>query len=313
MMKAAITGGAGFIGSSIAAALLSRGDSVAIVDNFATGRRQNLADMADDVEMFEGDIRDDGVLAKAFEGAEVVFHEAALPSVARSVEDPLASQEVNATGTLQVLLAARKAGARRVVYAASSSAYGNTPTLPKVETMKPAPLSPYAISKLAGEHYCAVFPALYGLEAAALRYFNVFGPRQDPHSDYAAVVPLFITWALSGHAIHIDGDGEQSRDFTYIDNVVEANLKAAIAKDASGEVMNVGFGVKHSINTLARTVCDLVGREVAIEHGAPRPGDVRDSLADISKARRILGYDPQFDLRAGLERTVEYIRRALSL
>ncbi len=305
-MKAVITGGAGFIGSNIAEALLKRGDSVAVVDDFSTGRRENLRDFAADVEVFEGNILDAALLKKAFAGAEVVFHEAALPSVARSVEAPAASNDINAGGTLAVLLAARDAGARRVVYAASSSSYGNTPTLPKVETMPPAPLSPYAVSKLAGEYYCSIFPSLYGLETVSLRYFNVFGPRQDPKSHYAAVVPLFITWILSGKTVNIDGDGGQSRDFTYIANVVQANLLAAGADGVAGEVFNIGVGKANTINDLYETICAITGKSTPKHHGPTRTGDVRDSLADITKARRMLGYDPEFDFAAGLEKTVSF-------
>jgi UDP-glucose 4-epimerase len=307
-MRAVVTGGAGFIGSSLATALLARGDSVGIVDDFSTGRLENIAGIARDAEIFEGDIRDEALLARAFRGAEAVFHEAALPSVARSVEKPLESHEVNASGTLKVLLAARKAGVRRVVYASSSSAYGDTPTLPKVETMATAPLSPYAVSKLAGEQYCRVFPKLFGLGTVSLRYFNVFGPRQDPKSQYAAVVPLFITWVLAGRIVHIDGDGEQSRDFTFIENVVEANILAATAAGVDGEVFNIGAGKANTINELYRTICELTHAKAPAEHGPARPGDVRHSLADISKAGRLLGYTPRFDLRKGLDKTIEYFR-----
>jgi len=310
-MRTAITGGAGFIGSNIAATLLAQGHEVVIVDNFSTGRAQNLQKIRDHIRVIEGDIRESSVLENAFEGVEVVYHEAALPSVKRSVEDPLSSHESNATGTLKVLLAAQKCGVRRVVYAASSSAYGNTPALPKVESMPAAPLSPYAVSKLAGELYCRVFPALYGLETVALRYFNVFGPNQDPNSHYAAVIPLFITGILAGKAIHVDGDGGQSRDFTYIDNVVQANLLAATAKGVSGEMFNVGVGKAGTLNELIAAIEKATGKKAVIEHGPPRPGDVRDSLADISKARKLLGYDPKFDLAKGLERTVEYFRKMM--
>jgi nucleoside-diphosphate-sugar epimerase len=239
----------------------------------------------------------------------VVFHQAALPSVPRSVEGPFESHDVNATGTLKVLLAARDAGVRRVVFASSSSVYGDTPVLPKVETMVPAPLSPYAVSKIAGEHYCRIFPALYGLETVALRYFNVFGPRQDPQSQYAAAVPIFVTRALSGLKVRIDGDGEQSRDFTYVANAVEANILAATVEGVSGEVFNIGAGRAHTINDLFKTVSAITGRETPVEHGPPRPGDVRHSLADISKAEKLLGYRPAFDLAAGLEKTIKYFRR----
>ena len=228
-----ITGGAGFIGSSIARALLARGEKVRIVDNFFSGKRENLADVAGDIELIEGDIRDQATMARASAGVEVVFHEAAIPSVPRSLADPISSNDVNITGTLNVLHEAKKAGVRRVVYAASSSAYGDTPTLPKIETMRPSPLSPYAVGKLAGEHYCQVFAGAYGLETVCLRYFNVFGARQDPKSEYAAVIPRFITAALAGQGVTIYGDGTQSRDFCYIDNTVEANIAASTAPASS--------------------------------------------------------------------------------
>ena len=307
-MRALVTGGAGFIGSNLAAALVERGDEVAVVDNLSTGRRSNLADISRDVRFLEGDVRDEALLARALKGVEVVFHQAALPSVARSVEAPWDSHEVNASGTLKVLLAARKAGARRVVYASSSSAYGDSPALPKVETMAPAPLSPYAVSKLAGEYYCRIFPSLFGLETVSLRYFNVFGPRQDPKSQYAAVVPLFITRVLSGETIHIDGDGGQSRDFTFIENVVEANILAAAKPGVAGEVFNIGVGRANTINELLASICSVTGLEARVENGPSRAGDVRHSLADISKARKMLGYEPKYDLRAGLEKAVSYFR-----
>src|SRR4051794_30609725 len=224
-----VTGGAGFIGSSIVRALLARGDRVRVLDNFFSGKRENLTEVAGEIELIEGDIRNDADLERAVAGVELVFHEAAIPSVPRSLVEPVQNHEANATATLRLLLAAKKAGVRRVVYAASSSAYGDTPTLPKIESMRPSPLSPYAVSKLAGEHYCQIFATAYGLETVALRYFNVFGARQDPMSEYAAVIPKFITAALAGKGVTIFGDGEQSRDFCYIDNTVEANLKAGDA------------------------------------------------------------------------------------
>jgi len=310
-MRCAVTGGAGFIGSNLASALLEGGHTVALVDDFSTGRRENLCAIESEITLFEGDVRDGKLLSRAFEGAEVVFHQAALPSVARSVESPRASHGVNAGGTLEVLLSAREAGVRRVVYASSSSIYGDAPELLKRETMAPAPLSPYAVSKLAGEYYCRIFPELYGLETVALRYFNVFGPRQDPESEYAAVVPLFITRILTGRQVAIHGDGEQSRDFTYIGNVVEANILAAGAEGASGEVFNVGVASAHTVNDLFETICRITGIEAAPEHTGPRPGDVRHSLADIEKARRILGYEPRFGLDEGLEATIDYFRKTL--
>jgi len=307
-MRCVVTGGAGFIGSNLAEALLAEGHSVAVIDDFSTGRAENIAAFREDIDLFEGDIRDEALLARAFAGAEVIFHQAAVPSVPRSIERPWQSHDVNASGTLRVLLAARNAGAGRVVYASSSSVYGDTPDLPKVETMTPQPLSPYAVAKLAGEYYCLIFPALYGLETVALRYFNVFGPRQDPASQYAAVVPIFITAVLEGRTARIYGDGEQSRDFTFIENVVQANIRAATAEGASGEVFNVGVGEAHTVNELFRAVRETAGADAGAEHAPPRPGDVRDSLADISKARELLGYEPSVGLREGLERTVEYFR-----
>src|SRR3954454_13102768 len=251
-----VTGGAGFIGSSIARALLARGDRVRVIDNFFSGKRENLADIAGDVDLIEGDIRDEAALARACTGVELVFHQAAIPSVPRSLVDPVASHEANATATLKLLREAKKAGVRRVVYAASSSAYGDTPTLPKIETMRPAPLSPYAVGKLTGEHYCAVFAGAYGLETVSLRYFNMFGARQDPKSEYAAVVPRFVTAGLAGQGVTIYGDGTQSRDFCYIDNTVEANLAAASAPaaGASGQVFNVACGVATTLNDVVRLI-----------------------------------------------------------
>jgi UDP-glucose 4-epimerase len=303
-----ITGGAGFIGSSIARALLGRGDRVRIIDNFFSGRRENLADIASGVELIEADIRDDAALARAVSGVEVVFHEAAIPSVPRSLADPISSHDANATATLKLLMAAKKAGVRRVVYAASSSAYGDTPTLPKVETMRPAPLSPYAVSKLAGEHYCAVFAGAYGLETVSLRYFNVFGPRQDPQSEYAAVIPRFITAAQGGRGVTIYGDGTQSRDFCFIDNTVEANLAAASAPAGavSGQVFNVACGAAISLNEVVKMISQIVGHHVPITYATGRVGDVKHSLADITAARERLGYRGAIDFAEGLKRSAAW-------
>jgi UDP-glucose 4-epimerase len=259
-----ITGGAGFIGSSLARALVGRGDKVRVIDNFFSGKRENLVDVAKDVELIEADIRDEAALGRALAGVELVFHEAAIPSVPRSLADPIGSHDANATGTLKVLQAAKKAGARRVVYAASSSAYGDTPTLPKVETMRPMPLSPYAVSKLAGEHYCQVFSGAYGLETVCLRYFNVFGPHQDPKSEYAAVIPRFLTAALANQGVTIYGDGTQSRDFCFIDNTIEANLLAGSAPGASGGVFNVACGAAINLNEVVKLVGELAGHPVPI-------------------------------------------------
>ena len=303
-----VTGGAGFIGSALARALLARGDRVRVIDNFFSGKRENLADVAQDVELVEGDIRDEAALARALSGVELVFHEAAIPSVPRSLADPIASHDANATGTLKVLAAAKKAGVRRVVYAASSSAYGDTPTLPKVETMRPMPLSPYAVSKLAGEHYCQVYASAFGLETVSLRYFNVFGPRQDPKSEYAAVIPRFVTAALAGGGVTIYGDGTQSRDFCFIDNTVEANLAAATAAPAgvSGQVFNVACGAATSLNDVVRLVAEIVGHPVPITYASGRVGDVKHSLADVTAARTRLGYRGEISFAEGLQRTVAW-------
>jgi len=301
-----VTGGAGFIGSALVRALLARGERVRVIDNFYSGKRENLAPVAADVEVIEGDIRDGGALGRALAGVEIVFHEAAIVSVPRSLVDPDASHDVNATATLQLLAAAKRAGARRLVYAASSAAYGDTPTLPKVETMRPAPLSPYAVSKLAAEHYCQVFAGAYGLETVCLRYFNVFGPHQDPTSEYAAVIPRFVTAALAGKGVTIFGDGTQSRDFCYIDNTVAANLAAAVAPQASGRVFNVACGVATTLNEVVRLVGDIVGSAVGVTYAPGRVGDVKHSLADITAAGDCLGYRAEISFREGLERTVAW-------
>jgi UDP-glucose 4-epimerase len=303
-----ITGGAGFIGSSIARALVSRGDKVRVLDNFFSGKRENLADIAGDIELIEGDIRDQATTARACAGVEVVFHEAAIPSVPRSLADPMSSNDANVTGTLNVLHEAKKAGVRRVVYAASSSAYGDTPVLPKVETMRPAPLSPYAVSKLAGEHYCAVFAGAYGLETVALRYFNVFGARQDPKSEYAAVIPRFVTAGLAGQGVTIFGDGTQSRDFCYIDNTVEANLAAASAPaaGASGRVFNVACGAATTLNDVVRLISENLKKQIPVTYAPGRVGDVKHSLADIAAARAGLGYKGAISFEEGLRRTIAW-------
>jgi UDP-glucose 4-epimerase len=301
-----ITGGAGFIGSALARALLARGDRLRVIDNFFSGKRENLADVAKDVDVVEADIRDEAALARALGGIELVFHQAAIPSVPRSLADPIASHDANATGTLKVLAAAKKASVRRVVYAASSSAYGDTPTLPKVETMRPMPLSPYAVSKLAGEHYCQVYASAFGLETVSLRYFNVFGPRQDPKSEYAAVIPRFVTAALGGQGVTVYGDGTQSRDFCFIDNTVEANLAAASAPGVSGQVFNVACGAATSLNDVVRVVAEIVGHPVPITYAPGRVGDVKHSLADVTAARERLGYRGAISFAEGLQRTVAW-------
>jgi nucleoside-diphosphate-sugar epimerase len=303
-----VTGGAGFIGSHLAEALIARGDTVRVADSFITGNRRNLAVLDGRAELVEGDLADASVAARAVAGMDYVLHQAAIPSVPRSVQDPLTSHRANIDATLQVLLAARAAGVRRVVYAASSSAYGDTPTLPKHEDMPTSPLSPYALQKLVGEQYMQLFTALYGLETVSIRYFNVFGPRQDPSSPYSGVIALFVTALLAGQAPTITGDGAQTRDFTYIANVVDGVLRAATAPDASGEVINVATGQQISIKALAETLATIIGVSIPPVHTAARAGDVRDSLADISKARRLLGYEPTVGLEEGLRRTVEWYR-----
>jgi nucleoside-diphosphate-sugar epimerase len=303
-----VTGGAGFVGSAIVRELLARGERPRVLDNFATGRRENLAQVADRIDLVEGDLRDTAAVAAACRGVECVFHEAALPSVPRSLERPQESNDVNVTGTLNLLVAARDAKVRRVVYAGSSSAYGNTPTLPKVETMAPSPLSPYAVAKLTGELYCQVFARNYGLETVVLRYFNVFGPRQDPTSPYAAVIPKFLRAISAGESPVVFGDGSQSRDFTYVDNVVAANLLAATAPGVSGEVMNVACGERVTLLDLHAQLCALLGRKVEPRFAPPRAGDVQHSLADIGKARRLLGYSPAVPFAEGLRRLLEWTR-----
>ena len=302
-----VTGGAGFIGSNIAEALCARGDSVAILDDFSTGKRENIADLAERAEVIEGSIADLETCRRAVQGADFVLHQAALPSVPRSVEDPLSANAANVTGALNMLVAARDEGVRRFVFAASSAVYGDLATLPKSEDMPTNPLSPYGVQKLTGEMYCRMFFTLYGFETVALRYFNVFGPRQDPASQYAAVVPQFITRVLRGESPTIHGDGEQSRDFTYIDNVVHANLAACEApKEAAGEVYNIACGERVTVNELARIVKETLGSDVAVQHGPERPGDVKHSLADISKARRLLGYEPQVSFQQGIKKVAAW-------
>lgn len=304
---ALVTGGAGFIGSHIAAALVASGARVRVLDDLSTGHRENLEEIGGDLDFIEGSVADEALLNKVLDGVEVVFHEAAIPSVPRSVEAPRQTHVASVDGTFSLLLAARDKGVRRVVYAASSSAYGDQPALPKVEQMSPDPLSPYAVAKLVGEYYCQVFTRVYGLETVSLRYFNVFGPRQDPGSQYSGVVSLFISALLSGERPVIFGDGEQSRDFTYIDNVVEANLSAASAKDASGKVINIANGQQITLNELLAELKDLTGKQdVTADYREPRVGDVKHSLADITLARQCLGYESKVGLREGLQRTIDW-------
>ncbi len=305
MSKVLVTGGGGFIGSNLVRRLLEHGDQVRVLDNFSTGNRKNLADIVDEIEVVEGELRSYERVHNATRGVEVVFHQGALPSVPRSVQDPLTTGAVNVEGTLNVLLAARDEGVRRVVYASSSSVYGNTGTLPRVETHFPDPISPYAVAKLAAERYCVSFARVYGLETITLRYFNVFGPRQDPTSQYAAVVPRFIAAIEAGEPVLIYGDGEQSRDFTYVENVLDANVRAADIPGASGHVINVATGEPRSVNALADTIGDVLGKPVRKEYLPPRTGDVRDSWADVAEARRLLGWEPQVGLEEGLRLTAE--------
>jgi UDP-glucose 4-epimerase len=311
--KVLVTGGAGFIGSNLTEALLKKGHQVRVLDNFSTGKRENLIlDKGySSLEITEGDIRDPALCQEAMKGIEYVFHEAALPSVQRSVEDPLASNSVNVEGTVNILVAARDAGAKRMIYASSSSVYGDTPTLPKQEEMAPNPLSPYALQKYIGEQYCRLFFQLYGLETVSLRYFNIFGPKQDPASIYSAVIPRFIDALVKRDQPIIFGDGEQSRDFTYIDNVVEANLLALSKGHLQGEVVNVACGKQISLNQLLRILNEILGSNISPLHQEPRKGDVKHSLADIRKGKEILNYVPKVEIEVGLRRTLEYFQRRI--
>jgi nucleoside-diphosphate-sugar epimerase len=303
-----ITGGAGFIGSNIVAELVKRDEQVRVLDNFATGKRENLSPFLDNIELVEGDLQDHETVRRAVEGVDVILHQGALPSVPRSVNAPLTTNEVNVTGTLNLLIAARYAGVQRVVYASSSSVYGNAELMPKRESMALAPLSPYAVSKLAGEHYCRAFYAVYGLETVCLRYFNVFGPHQDPLSQYAAVVPRFIVRMLRGESPVIYGDGNQSRDFTFVDNVVHANLLAATAPGVAGEVFNIACGERHTVLQLVSLLNDVLDTAIEPVLAAPRSGDVRHSQADIAMAQERLGYKPTTDFEEGLRRTVDWYK-----
>ena len=305
---ALVTGGAGFIGSHLVDALLDQGFRVRVIDDFSSGREENLADARGRFELLRGDFTDPEVAARAVEGVELVFHQGAVPSVPRSVAEPVRTNRVNVDGTLAVLEAARGAGVRRLVYAASSSAYGDTEVLPKVETLPADPRSPYALQKHVGEVYCRLYHELYGLETVALRYFNVFGPRQDPRSTYAAVVPRFATACLRGEPPRIHGDGEQSRDFTYVADTVRANLLAADAPGAVGRVINVAGGWRITMNRLLAEIQEIVGSELEPIHEPARPGDVRHSLADLSRARDLLGFEPAVPLAEGLRRTIESLK-----
>ena len=306
-----VTGGAGFIGSHLVEHLVRRGAAVRVVDNFVTGSRENLLGLSN-VEVIEGDLADPEIARQAVVGVDYILHQAAIPSVPRSVADPWVSHRANVDATLHLLLAAREAGVRRVIYAASSSAYGDAPTLPKVETMQPVPRSPYALQKLVGEEYSRLFTQLYGLETVSIRYFNVFGPRQDPNSQYSGVIARFITALLQGNSPVVYGDGEQTRDFTYIDNVVMAVLAACTAPRASGEVINVATGDRVSLNQLFQKLCAIINVEIQPIYESSRPGDVRDSLADCTKAKERLGYQPSVNFEDGLRLTVEWYRQSSS-
>ena len=302
-----VTGGAGFIGSHLVRGLLERGDRVRVLDNFSTGNRANLADI--DVEVIEGELRSYERVHNAVRGAEVVFHLGAMGSVPRSVQDPLTSTAVNVEGTLNVLLAARDEGVRRVVFSSSTSVYGSTRELPTLESTAPDPISPYGVAKLAAERYCISFSRVYhSFETVVLRYFNVFGPRQSPFSQYAAAVPLFVTAIAAGEPVTIFGDGEQSRDFTFVSNVVDATVRAADAPEASGRMFNVASAAPVSVNHVADVIGRILERPVQRHHLPPRAGDIRDSWADISAAREVLGWEPSVDLEQGLRLTVESLR-----
>jgi len=308
MKQCLVTGGAGFIGSHLVEGLLAHGHAVRVIDNLLTGKRENLAEMADRIDFVEGDIRSTDAVDRAMAGCQWVFHEAALPSVARSVEDPWLCNDVNVGGTVSVLEACRRHQVERVIYAGSSSAYGDTEVLPKDESMAARPLSPYAAAKLAGEYYVSVYASVFGLSGVTLRYFNVFGPRQDPASQYAAVVPKFITAILAGERPTVFGDGEQSRDFTYVDNVVRANLLAAEAPDLRGQVINVACGTRTSLNGMLTTLGDIFNQDVEAVHADERPGDVKHSQADITLAERLLGYSVEVSFDEGLRLTIDWCK-----
>lgn len=303
-----VTGGAGFIGSHISEALVNRGDRVRVLDNLMTGNRENLGHLANEIDFIEADIRDFDTVRRAMDGVRIVFHEAAIPSVPRSVNEPVLNHESNVNGTFNVLLAARDAGVKRVVFAASSSAYGEKGIEAKLETQLPEPLSPYAVAKLVGEYYCQVFTRVYGLETVSLRYFNVFGPRQDPSSPYSGVISKFITDLLNSRRPIIFGDGEQSRDFTYVANIVDANLRAAEAPEASGRVINLGMRQRTTLNQLLAELQRIIGTSIAPSYQESRAGDIRHSLADISLAGTLLGYRPLVGLADGLRHTVNWYR-----
>lgn len=308
MVTYLITGGAGFIGSNIVYELVARSEDVRVLDNFSTGRRENLAEVLNDIKLIEGDLRDPDACRRAVQGVDYVLHQGAIPSVQRSVEEPFTSNDANVNGTLNLLIAARDAGVRRVVYASSSSVYGDPPTLPKREDMAPQPKSPYAVSKLAAEHYCKVFTEVYGLETVSLRYFNVFGPRQDPTSQYSAVIPLFVKAILAGEPPVVYGDGLQSRDFTYVSNNVEASLLAATAPGIAGQVFNIACGKRYTLLQLIAMLNAILDTHIETVFAPPRQGDVKHSLADIRLAQERMGYTVDVNFEAGLEKTVAWYR-----
>ncbi|GAF79155.1 unnamed protein product [marine sediment metagenome] len=306
MERYLVTGGAGFIGSHISEELVKRDHEVRVLDNFLTGKKENIASLLDKIEFIEGDIKDFETCQHALEGVDFVLHQAALPSVPRSIKDPLTTNENNIRGTLNVLLASREAKVKKVVIASSSSVYGDDTHLPKIESRQGNPLSPYALSKLVGEHYCRIFSQIYGLPTVFLRYFNIFGPRQDPFSQYAAVIPNFITKMLKGEKPIIFGDGEQSRDFTFVSNVVEANILASKAQDVSGEAFNIACGERTTVNSLVNTINEVLNKNIDPVHDEPRPGDVKNSYAEISKARKMLKYEPLVPFNEGLKKTINW-------
>lgn len=318
MSKYLVTGGAGFIGSHIVEELLKRGEQIRVLDNFSTGKRENLRflDLPNhavdrSLELIEGDIRDLEVCSKACDGVDYILHQAALRSVPKSVDDPCATNEVNVNGTLNVLLAAKEKSVKRVIYASSSSVYGDSDHLPQSEDQNPSPISPYAVSKLTGEYYCSVFSKIYGLETISLRYFNVFGPKQDPESKYAAIIPKFIQAALKGEPLEIHGDGLQTRDFTYIGNVVKANLLAVKVPNANGEVINIACGKSYSVLDTGKGISGILGKKLKLYNTEPRRGDILHTIADISLAKRHLGYEVEFSFMEGLTKTVAYFSRVL--
>ncbi len=305
-MRYLITGGVGFIGSNIAAELVKKGEQVRIIDNFSTGAMKNIAEFQSSIELIDGDIRDFWTVTEAVEGVDYVLHQAALPSVPRSIKNPLTSNEVNINGTINLLEASKQANVKRFVFASSSSVYGDTPSLPKSEDMPTDPLSPYAVTKLTCEKYAKVFYDLYGLETVALRYFNIFGPRQDPNSEYSAVIPKFIKALMAGKKPVVFGDGEQSRDFTYIDNAVQANLLATTAPDAVGKYFNIACGARFTLNQLLDALREIIGADARAQYDPPRPGDILHSYADIERARQDMNYNPRVDFMAGLKKTVDW-------